>query len=186
VGFLKKILFSALLLLVVTGPNAVGGDVTENKREIPTEYKVKAAYLFNFARFVEWPTETLPDPTTPIVIGILGKDRFTATLQESLVGATVEGHPIQVRNLILLNEADQVHILFIARSEEDEMSFILQTMRHKPVLTVSDLNQFLDMGGMVRFTVDKSRVKFTVNLPVVQKSNLKVSSQMLQYAKLVE
>jgi hypothetical protein len=184
VGLLNpKRLFLILLTLVLqTGLGLAELDL--RNVNIPLEHKVKAAYIFNFARFVDWP-DRKPESHEPIIVGILGQDQFTASLKRALKNQTVEGRPILVKQLDAPDHANPLHVLYIARSEQDELGSVLERVKGRQVLTVSETRHFLEQGGMVQLWTDRNRVQFGINVPAVDRSHLKVSSQMLQYAKNV-
>lgn len=147
------------------------------------EQRVKAAFLFNFARFVEWPGDdaSLPPAENPLVIGVIGKDSFSRSIKESLAGETVSGRPLIVKEFERIEPGEKMHILFIGKSNTGLAA--VQSLQQSPVLTVSDKRDFLDKGGMVRLATVNGRVQFFVDAAAMEKSGLKASSQMLQYAK---
>lgn len=149
-----------------------------------TEYQVKAAFLYNFAKFVEWPPEALPEGR-PFVIGILGQDPFGSALDEAAAGRTIRERRIAVRRLSKLDEAADSHILFISESEGEALPRILKRLGSAPVLTVSDLPRFAEQGGMVQLVMEQSRVRFAINVASVERAGLKPSSQLLKLARIV-
>jgi hypothetical protein len=112
------------------------------------EYQVKAAYLLNFARFVEWPPDVL-SASSPMVIGVIGDDPFGGALEEILRGKSVNGHPIQLRHLRWNDPQGSCEIVFISTSEEPHLQEILRSLRHNAVLTVSDIDRFSLRGGLI-------------------------------------
>ena len=149
-----------------------------------TEYQVKAAFLYNFAKFVEWPPEAFPDGR-PFVIGILGQDSFGSALDEAVSGKTIRERKISVRRFSRLDEAADAHILFISDSEGEALPRILKRLGSAPVLTVSDLPRFAEQGGMVQLIMEQSRVRFAINVASVERAGLKPSSQLLKLARIV-
>ncbi len=150
----------------------------------PTEYQVKAAFLYNFAKFVEWPAEALSEGG-PFVIGILGEDPFGSLIDEAVAGKTVREKRIIVKRLSKIEEAVDSHILFISDSERENVSRILKQLGHAPVLTVSDLGRFAEQGGMVQLVTEQNRVRFAINVAVVERAGLKPSSQLLKLARII-
>ena len=118
----------------------------------PTEYEVKAAFLYNFARFVEWPAEARHDPATPFVIAVVGHDPFGAVLDETVAGKAVGGRPIEVRRVARAEEARDAQIVFVAPSERPNMAAILKTLGRPGILTVGDSDGFASQGGAINFT----------------------------------
>jgi hypothetical protein len=151
----------------------------------PTDYEVKAAFLYNFARFVEWPAEAGPDPGTPFVIAILGRDPFGAVLDETVAGKTVGGRPIEVRRVARVDEARDAQIVFVSPSERANVAAILKALERPGILTVGDTDGFATQGGAINFTVHARRVRFEINPAAAEQARLKMSSQLLKLALLV-
>lgn len=153
----------------------------------PRDYDIKAAFLFNFASFVEWPDTAFADGSAPLVIGVLGDDPFGRILEEIIAGETINGHPLTIRRLASsqLKEAAGCHILFISRSEARRVRTILQQLRSHPVLTVADLPNFLDAGGAVGFATG-GRVRLLINPTAVRSARLNASSKLLRLAEVVD
>jgi hypothetical protein len=145
----------------------------------PTEYQVKAAFLYNFAKFVEWPDA---QPRAPFVIGVLGEDPFGPVLDQTVTGKTVMSRPFAVRRLADAADAPQVDILFIAASERARLPEVLGRLRGANVLTVGDSESFVDRGGMVGFRTAGNMVRFDINLREANRAGLKISSQLLRLA----
>lgn len=149
-----------------------------------TEYQVKAAFLYNFAKFIEWPPEALPEGR-PFVIGVLGHDPFGSALDEAVAGKTVRDRRIVVRRFSRIDEAADSHILFIGDSEAENLPRILKRLGPAPVLAVSDLPRFAEQGGMVQLVMEQSRVRFAINVGSMERAGLKPSSQLLKLARIV-
>lgn len=161
-----------LVLLMTVGPvmadSAVDG-----------EYRLKAAYLYNFAKFVEWPPNALATETSPIVIAVFGDNPFGASLDQVVNGRTVNGHPVTVRYVHRPAELEGAHLVFVSRNVRTE---ILGQLAGKSVLTVGEGDGFLPAGGMIQFVVVENRVRFAIAEPVAQRAGLKISSQLLALA----
>jgi hypothetical protein len=149
-----------------------------------TEYQVKAAFLYNFAKFVEWPPEAFPEGR-PFIIGILGQDPFGSALDEAVAGKTVREKRIVVRRFSKIEEAADSHILFISESEGENLPRLLKRLGPSPVLTVSDVGRFAEQGGMVQLVMEQSRVRFAINVASVERAGMKPSSQLLKLARIV-
>jgi uncharacterized protein DUF4154 len=149
------------------------------------EYQLKAVFLFNFAQFVEWPTSAFPNSQTPLVIGILGDDPFGPYLDETVRGETVNDRPLVVRRYRSVEEITTCHILFISRREEGRVKGILDSLRGRSVLTVSDADRFASRGGMIRFVTDHHRIRFRINLEAAKSASLTLSSKLLRPAQIV-
>jgi hypothetical protein len=151
----------------------------------PTEYQVKAVFLFNFSQFVDWPPQAFSDARAPLVIGVLGADPFGADLDEVVRGETVNGRPLLVRRFRRVEEIKDCHILFIGGSERARLEQILQALQGRSILTVSDDEDFARRGGMIRFTTDKNRIRLGVNLEAAVTAGLTISSKLLRPAEIV-
>ena len=149
------------------------------------EYQVKAAYLFNFAKFVEWPTGAFRSPTSPLVICVLGLNPFGSDLEGSIAGKTVGGHRLKISNLPHGLDASSCQIVFIASSEKGQMREILQSLTGASVLTVGDTSGFTDDGGMINFVLEGDRVRFEANVDAADHAHLRLSARLLTVAKLV-
>jgi hypothetical protein len=148
----------------------------------PTEHEVKAAFLFNFAKFIEWPAATAHGE---FVIGILGQDPFGESLDRILSGKTLGDRKIVLRRAATLEELGDVHVLFISNSEKAHLSQILKRVQEQPMLTVGESDDFVGRGGMVGFRVADDVVRFDVNLEPVGRAGLKMSSQLIRVARRV-
>jgi hypothetical protein len=150
---------------------------------ISPEYQVKAVFLFNFAQFVEWPARAFPDAQAPLVIGVLGDDPFGSYLDETVRGEKVNDRPLIVQRYRRPGEIKICHVLFISRSETDRMEQVLASVKGRPILTVSDADDFIVRGGMVRLVTEKNKVRIRINVAAVKAANLKVSSKLLRVAE---
>ena len=150
------------------------------------EYRVKAAFLYNFARFVDWPPEHSAGPDEPIVLAVLGEDPFGAILDDTVRGKTINQKPFTVRRFRSLEELEPCHVLFISRSESRRLPEILRALEYHSTLTVSDVEGFLRKGGMIHFVVEEGSVRFDINLEPAERAELAVSSQLLKVARTVK
>ena len=150
-----------------------------------TEYQVKAAFLFNFAKFVEWPPSSFHDGSAPLQICVLGRDPFGEVLRELTREKTVNGHKLEVRGVVDLQVARACHILFIAFSERTRLKQIFEALQGSYALTVGDAKDFAEQGGMINFVLDHDRVQFKVNRSAAELAGLRISSKLLTVAKLV-
>ena len=149
------------------------------------EYQLKAVFLFNFAQFVEWPASAFPEPDTPLGICILGEDPFGGYLDETVRGETVANHPLTVRHYRAVDEIKGCHILFVSRQEQGHVGDILDSLKGRSVLTVSDAERFASRGGMIRFVTDHNRIRLRINLEAARAANLTLSSKLLRPAQIV-
>jgi hypothetical protein len=169
-----------LALVLFASPQA---SAQENK---PAEYRVKAVYLYNFGKFVQWPAGAAPDGSeNGFPLCVLGPDPFGATLDEIVKGESIEGQPLVTRRIDRVEGADGCRILFITAMPRERLIMTLQTLQSKPVLTVSDMPDFCNRGGMIQFVLQADKVRFEVNLPPAEKAGLTLSSQLLKVATSV-
>ena len=159
-----------------------GGNLAAESREAD----LKAAFLFNFAQFVEWPASAHAQTNSPFVIGVLGTNPFGKTLEELVQGESIQGHPIAVRQFSSTDSIGLCHILFISASESSRLGEILQDLRNRPILTVGDMEAFARGGGMIRFITVQNRIRFRINLAAVREAGLTISSKLLRLAEVVE
>lgn len=151
----------------------------------PTEYEVKAAFLLNFTRFVEWPQMAFPDPGAPLVIGIVGEDPFGDVLPKLVQGQKAQGRPIEIRRFREAEDCGDCHVLFLSRSVADEAKRILRRLGSRPVLTVNENEDFVRDGGVIRFALVNETVRFDINLKAAEAAELKVSSKLVAVARSV-
>lgn len=182
-------------LLLAASPGATGAQPTGSPEPpqpsaaqsytTTDEYKLKAAYLFNFAKYVAWPAGRLPAGDTPIVLAVLGADPFGERLDRTVQGRTIGQHPVVVRRLRRLDELTACHILFIGRSERGREREIVEGLRNAPILTVSESGDFLERGGMIWLGRVGEVVEFDVNLGAARGAGLTIGARMLGSARAV-
>jgi len=148
----------------------------------PSEFQVKAAYLYNFGRFVGWPSESAPDKGRSFEICVLGTDPFGPTLDATLASETIGGKSVMARRIAKPQDVDGCRIVFISSSEQNHLKDVLTALEKTSVLTVSDIPGFSQRGGMIGFILDGSRVRFDVNLAIAQEAGLTLSSELLKVA----
>jgi len=149
------------------------------------EYQVKAVFLFNFTQFVEWPDNVFQTGQTPIEIGILGQDPFGSYLDQTIAGEKANGHSLIVRRYRNIDEIRTCHILFISKSEANDMGPILSGLKGRNILTVSDAGNFIQEGGMVKFITVNNKIKLQINPEAVKNAGLTISSKLLTLAEIV-
>lgn len=150
------------------------------------EYRVKAAFLFYFVNFVQWPATAFDDAQSPLSLCVLGMDPFGPALDGTVGGKRVGGRLLAVRRLASTEESRSCQVLFIARSEESRLRRILQGVRELPMLTVSESPDALRLGSIAMFVIEDGKVRFDISLPAARDAGLKVSSKLLGVAHRVE
>ena len=149
------------------------------------EYALKAAFLFHFARFVEWPEGAFQNASSPVVYCTIGEDPFQGALDESLREKTIEARMVQVRHLKDGSEAQGCHVVFIGKTGKKRVTDELASLADSPVLTVGETDQFLRDNGMIAFCTEENKIRFSINLGAVERANLRISSRLLILAKTV-
>jgi uncharacterized protein DUF4154 len=155
------------------------------RADLPTEYEVKAAYLYNFARFVEWPPAALPAAGQSFVVAVLGVDPFGGALEATLAGKRIMQRDLSVRRVTRVEEAAGAQIVFISASESPRLTRVLTALEGQGVLTVSDMDDFARQGGMIGFRMEQRKVRFDINPQPAARARLKISSQLLRLAQVV-
>jgi hypothetical protein len=147
-----------------------------------SEYEVKAAYLYNFGKFVVWPEKSAPNQGEPFEICVLGEDPFGSALDSAVVGETIGGKGVAISRISRPQDIDHCRVLFISASEAARLPEILASLDKASVLTVSDMPQFSQRGGMIEFVLDGNRVRFAVNVTNAEDAGLNLSAALLKVA----
>lgn len=172
----------ALMGVIVALPLAFPGAA---QSPISGEYEVKAAFLFHFAQFVEWPEETFKDATSPMTYCTVGKEPFHGLLDAALSGKTIGARPIRVVHLKQPQEVAGCQVLFVGGAEEKNLPAIIVHSQGTSALTVGDSEHFVQDGGMIGFVLEENKVRFEINLQAAQKAKLRISSRLLALARSV-
>lgn len=154
-------------------------------QQAPTEYQLKAAFLFNFAKFVDWPPESFTSPQAPFAICVLGKDPFGRALDDLMPGKTIGDRAVVILRLKDTLNARHCQVLFVSASESRNLASILEGLRGTNALTVGESDGFAESGGAIQFTVEENHVRFLINPEAGERAGLKFSSKLLALAKIV-
>ncbi len=154
-----------------------------------SEYLIKAGFIYNFAKFVEWPAAAFPQPDSPIVIGILGTDPFG-----NLIDRVIENKKIGARGLVVkrlkwgtaLKDLTECKILFVGASEKAHLDDLVQIVKNLPILTVGETPGFAERGGVIRFVLEDNRVRFEINVEAAHQADLTISSRLLTLARIIQ
>ena len=163
-----------------------GGGTNLFAQATSKEYQIKAAFLFNFMQFVEWPPTVFKNADDPFRIGVLGQDPFNAALEDTVQGETISNHKIIVEHAMQVDDLKNCQLIFISKSEKKHVAEILSALDDKPVLTVSEIEGFAERGGGINFYLEGNKVRFEVNPDAARHDGLKVSSQLLNLGKIIE
>jgi len=147
--------------------------------------QVKAAFLYNFAKFVDWPAGAFATERSPLVLGVLGQDPVGDAATELLAGKTVKGRPLEIRSVSSPEEAIRCHLLFISSTELSLLDRTLPALQRHSVLTVSDGERFAELGGVIGLMTVDQRIRFEINAQAARDAGLEISSQLLSLATTV-
>ena len=176
---LRAIVFLLLALALCSGVSSSrGGDAA------PSESQMKAAFLLNFPKYVEWPASSFTEPNSPIVVAIAGNEEVATEFAALSNGKSIDGHPIKLIRNPTSAECLECHILFIGSREARKVPEIVSELKSASVLTVGESEQFMDQGGMINLALRERRIALEVNLDATRQTELKISSKLMALARL--
>ncbi len=149
------------------------------------EYLLKAAFLYNFTKFVEWPDSTFATSSTPLMICVLGNDPFGSSL-DAIADKTIKGRPLVIKRLHSVDRVKDCQMLYVSPNQLTQTAEIVPTIQKAPVLTVCDAEDCAEAGIMLNMRVVENRVQLDMNLDAVQRTPLKVSSQLIKLTRIVK
>lgn len=150
------------------------------------EYAVKAAFVYDFAKFVTWPTGAFKSEDSPITICVLGQNPFGNSLSQIIAGKTLNGRGFALRHIMAAEAARGCQIIFISRSERKQLGSILAGLRTSSILTVGDTEGFAERGVMINLFLEDNRVHFEINPAAAARTRIRISSRLLSLAKIVK
>lgn len=172
---------AALLLLLLFGySGAAAGEPTPSR-----EFRIKAAFLYNFAQFVEWPEESFESAESPLIIAVLGLDPFGPFLDDLVRGERANGRPLVVQRFPTMEDLGKCHVLFVSGSEGRQIERLAERLRSESVLTVCDWEEYARKGAIVWFVMERNRVRLRINLDAAKTARLTISSKLLRSAEMV-
>ncbi|HXX19525.1 MAG TPA: YfiR family protein [Candidatus Acidoferrum sp.] len=151
----------------------------------PTEYQLKAAFLYNFAKFIDWPRSSFVSDQSPFAICILGVDPFGAAIDDTLRGKAIRERPVVVQRAKDAADVRHCQIVFISASEKTRLSEILAALQGANTLIVGDTDRFADSGGTIQFMLEQNHVRFAINTDAAESAGLRISSRLLALSKIV-
>jgi hypothetical protein len=175
-----RIIFAAIAICLVASLDAEKASADGESRE----YAVKAAFIYNFAQFVDWPASAFESDNSPIVIGVLGENHFDSSLEQAIQGKSVKGRTLVIKYFPHLADLEPCHILFVSDSETSHLSEVFDKVDDRPVLSIGDSPDFPWAGGTIRFFSDNNKLRFEINTESAQKARLKISSKLLSLARV--
>lgn len=174
--------FALLLLCTLCAGNSAAADASAQD----IEQRVKAAFLFKFGGYVEWPERVFPRSDSPLVIGVAGTDVLAEELSRITSGRTMNGRPVVVRRVRSGEQAAGVHVLFVSRSEAGRFGELLSVTQGQPVLTVTETEKGLAQGSVINFVIADNRVRFEVSLEAANRNGLRIGAPLLAVAQRVQ
>lgn len=187
-GFMRKVV-SLIAITCLLSAMALGSHADSIDTSDSSEYLIKAGFIYNFAKLVQWPTTAFAQPDSPIVIGILGDDPFGATLDRIVADKKINGRALVVRRLKWSRDFKDVrdcNILFVSSSEKEHIDTVVDMMKLLPILTIGDSPGFARRGGIMNFTLEDNKVRFEVNVEAAKHADLTISSRLLTLARIVQ
>ncbi|MHA1153180.1 MAG: YfiR family protein [Alphaproteobacteria bacterium] len=161
-----------------------GGVARAAAEEPSREYRIKAAFIYNFAKFTLWPADSFADAATPLDFCIYGEDPFDGAL-DAIAGNTIRGRKVAVRRIAAIEATAGCHLLFISDSETERLTGILAALEHRPILTVAEMPNFARAGGIINLkTTEEDRLRFEINTGTAQRAGLRFSSKLLSLAEI--
>jgi hypothetical protein len=185
---MKKVGTLIVILSLLT-TMALGGHAEGLESSDSSEYLIKAGFIYNFAKLVEWPTTAFAQPDSPIVIGILGDDPFGSTLDRIVADKKINGRGFAVKRLKWTRELKDLracNILFVSSSEREHLDSVVEAVKWLPVLTIGDTPGFARRGGIMNFTLEDNKIRFEVNVEAAKHADLTISSRLLTLARIVQ
>lgn len=175
--------FRALALATLV---SLAGVIPARPQEAPSvEYQLKAAFLFNFAKFVAWPPDAFLSDKTPITLCVFRNDPFGGTLDEVIRGKTINNRELLARRVNGLSDLKACHLVFVSQKEEKQLPEILNSLKGASALVVGESEDFAESGGAVQFFLENNKLRFAVNVDAIQRARLQASSKLLALAKIV-
>ena len=150
------------------------------------EYEVKAAFLYNFAKFVEWPSQAFRTPQDPMLVCVLGHSPLDQTLEQVLHGKSVEGRRFAFRQVMGADDAAGCQILFVTSTESKRFRVLCENLKPQGILTVGEAQGFAANGGVINFKLEAGRVRFEINVDAAEHAQLQISSKLLSLAQIVK
>jgi hypothetical protein len=175
----RRLLFGLLAVLFFAGADRLAA-----QQAVPSEYQVKAAFLYNFGKFVEWPTNTFVDASAPLVIGVFGDSPFHGDLDQIVRGRSIGGHPVVVRHISTKADLKGCDIVFVSLAEQKHAAAMSDAIQHFGVLTVTEnMKHFMDSGYIINFITEGGSIHFEINNAKANEAGLTIRSKLLGLAR---
>ncbi len=177
----RRLMATAVIGCVVVA-NSVATRAALTSRQ---EYGLKAAFLYNFAKFIDWPADSFADDGSPLIFGVLGSDPFGSALDKTLQGKTVRGRSLVIRRFREVEDVRACHILFVGRSEGKRLAQTLESLQGSAVVTVGETKGFARVGGIINFFTEQDKLRFEINVEAAEREGLKISAHLLNLARVL-
>ncbi|MDX1953728.1 MAG: YfiR family protein [Verrucomicrobiota bacterium] len=148
-----------------------------------SEEAVKAAFIFNFAKFTVWPEAAFASSTAPIQVGFYGNDKLAQTFEKNIAGKNASGREFVIRRLTSAETVDECHIVYV--NDIEEAAEVAKKSKGKPILTIGEKDSFLDEGGIINFMKDGSKIGFNLNLEAAKAATVTLDQRVQKLAKKV-
>lgn len=168
--------FTALCVAMLLSFQAIGQT---------SEYRLKAAFIYNFLPYIEWPAEDFPAANSPLIIGIMGTDPFGKEIDDTFRDKRINNRDVVIRRFKSADKIMPCHVLFVSRSERDRVDEVLRAVHGKSVFSISDIEGFAQAGGTLQFFLEGNKLRFEINPNAAKRARLQVSSKLLRLAKIV-
>jgi YfiR/HmsC-like len=172
-------------LLLASLLSFMGAPLARAQEGASGEYQLKAAFLFNFAKFIDWPSTSFPNPQSPFVVCILGTDPFGHVIDEVLKGKAIADRPVAIERIKTIAQVRQCQMVFVSQSESFHLANIVQGTHGACVLLVGEADGFAEAGGTIQFALEDDHVRFLINPDAAARAGLKVSSKLLSLARVI-
>lgn len=179
---LRKLLLPAFAWLLL-------GYVGTSQAEAQPDYlvrQIKAAYLFKFANYIEWPAQSFESPASPIIIGVIGADQLAAELDRTAKDKLVGKRPVIIKRLTVSDKATKMHILFMGSDAGSRLEKWFDSISQQPLLTVTDASNDLAHMSAIKFVLDNNRLRFDVSVPAAERNRIKIAAPLLTVARKID
>jgi hypothetical protein len=170
----------AMMLSLLGSPLVLGSDTGTSR-----EHQIKAAFVYNFTKFIEWPAQSFPDANAPIIIGVLGETPFATELEQLVRDRKVNGHTILVKRIQSVAEAASTHLLFVSATEDAQLASLRAALESRPIVTVGESSSFAQSGGTITFILQDDKVRFEISTATAEQTGLRISAQLQKLAATV-
>jgi hypothetical protein len=172
----------ALIVLVLCALPLTGSQLASGSEAAsPREYELKAAFLYNFTKFIEWPPQSFPDAAAPVIVAVLGPPEFASELERVVRDRKINGRGILVKPIRTVAEAATAQMLFVSAAADPQLAELQAALAHRPIVTVGESAAFAK-SGTITFVLQDDKVRFEINSDAAEKAGIHISSQLLKLA----